>query len=226
MSTPIRVLVCDDHALLRSGLRLLLEAEPDLQVVGEAGDAEEAVERARALAPDVVILDIVLPGRSGIQVLPDIRSAVPGVRVLVVSMQDDPHYVRAAFAAGASGYLPKEAADVELVQAIREVAAGHRFVHPAVGARLAVQAGAVDRSGEASLSERERTVLRLLALGHTNHEIAQMLAISVRTVETHRAHVLRKLGLKTRADIVRYAASTGFLWLPEADAPPVERTGG
>src|SRR4029079_9402198 len=140
MTSSIRVLVCDDHALLRSGLRLLLEGEDDLAVVGEAASAEEAIERAGALDPDVVLLDIVMPGRNGVDALPDLLAAAPATRVLMLSMQDDPTYVRKAFAAGATGYLLKEAADSELVQAVREVAAGRSFVHPALRAPLAAAA--------------------------------------------------------------------------------------
>jgi DNA-binding NarL/FixJ family response regulator len=211
MTSSIRVLVCDDHTLLRSGLRLLLEGEPDIVVVGEAGNADEAIESAGSLEPDVVLLDIVMPGRNGVEALPDLLAAAPESRVLVLSMQDDPTYVRRAFAAGATGYLVKEAADTELVQAIREVAAGRNFVHPALGARLAGVEPDLESSGMELLSEREREVLRLLALGHTNQEIAKLLAISVRTVETHRAHLVHKLGLKTRAEIVRFALATGQL---------------
>jgi DNA-binding NarL/FixJ family response regulator len=211
MTSAIRVLVSDDHALLRSGLRLLLEAEADIAVVGEAANADEAIESARALEPDVVLLDIVMPGRTGIDALPDLLAAAPAARVLVLSMQDDPTYVRRAFAAGASGYLVKEAADTELVLAVREVAAGRSFVHPALGARLAADDADIATPGHEPLSEREQEVLHLLALGHTNQEIAKLLSISVRTVETHRAHLVRKLGVKTRAEIVRYALATGQL---------------
>jgi len=215
MTSSIRVLVCDDHTLLRSGLRLLLDAEPDIAVVGEAANADEAIESAGTLEPDVVLLDVVMPGRNGVDALPDLLRAAPESRVLVLSMQDDPTYVRGAFAAGATGYLVKEAADAELVQAVREVAAGRSFVHPAVGARLAGVEPDVRPSGIELLSEREREVLRLLALGYTNQEIAKMLAISVRTVETHRAHMVRKLGLKTRAEIVRFALATGQLGIAQ-----------
>jgi two-component system, NarL family, response regulator NreC len=209
---PIRVLVCDDHTLLRSGLRRLLEAEGGFEIAAEAADADEAVERAAETQPDVLLLDIVMPGRSGVDAMPDLLAAAPEAKVLMLSMQDDPTYVRRAFAAGASGYVLKEAADDELVQALREVAAGRRYVHPLLGARLA-QAEALD-GGHARadpLSEREREVLRLLALGHTNQEIATILFISVRTAETHRAHIMRKLGLSTRAEIVRHALATGQL---------------
>jgi two-component system, NarL family, response regulator NreC len=208
----VRVLIVDDHAVVRSGLRLVLEREEDLEVVGEAGNADEGVRVARLEKPDVVLLDVVMPGRSGIEATGDVIEASGGAKVLVLSMQDDPSYVREAFASGASGYLLKEAADVEVVQAIREVAAGNRYVHPALGARLAqAEVDAARRSADDPLSDREREVLRLLALGHTNQEIAKDLFISVRTAETHRAHIMRKLGIATRADIVRYALANGYL---------------
>ena len=208
----IRVLIADDHAVVRTGLRLLLESQDDIEVVEEAGSADEAVRHARLHKPDVVLLDVVMPGRSGIEAVPDILQAAKGGKVLVLSMQDDPRYVREAFAAGASGYVLKEAADVELVAAVREVAAGGRYVHPALGARLvAAEAVAAARAADDPLSEREREVLRLLALGHTNQEIAKMLFISVRTAETHRAHIMQKLGLSSRAELVRYALVQGLL---------------
>ncbi len=208
----IRVLIVDDHAVVRSGLKLLLEAEADITVVGEAGSADEGVRAARLEKPDVVLLDVVMPGRSGIEATPELLKAAPTARVLVLSMQDDPSYVREAFAAGARGYVLKEAADVELVQAVREVAGGARYVHPALGARLAAaEVDAASRAAADPLSDREREVLRLLALGHTNQEIAKMLFISVRTAETHRAHIMQKLGLQTRAELVRYALANGLL---------------
>lgn len=212
MSIRIRILIVDDHAVVRSGLRLVLEREDDLEVVGEAGNADEGVRVARLEKPDVVLLDVVMPGRSGIEAAAEVIEASGGAKILVLSMQDDPSYVREAFAVGASGYLLKEAADVELVQAIREVAAGNRYVHPALGARLAqAEVDAARKSSDDPLSDREREVLRLLALGHTNQEIAKELFISVRTAETHRAHIMRKLGLSTRADLVRYALANGYL---------------
>ncbi len=213
----VTVAICDDHALVRSGLRRLLEAEPGLKVVGESATAEEAIEDARLTGPDVLLLDIVLPGRSGIEALPEIAEAAPETKVLMLSMQDDPAYVRQAFAAGALGYLLKEAADAELVQAIREVAHGRRYVHPLLGARLAAaEAAAHEQAQSDPLSEREHEVLRLLALGHTNQEIARILFISVRTAETHRARIMQKLGLRTRAEIVSYALASGGLE-PERD---------
>ena len=208
----IRVLIVDDHALVRSGLRLLLEGEEDITVEDEGGNAEDAIRLARLHKPDVVLLDVVMPGQSGLEAAPEIRRAAPNAQILVLSMQDDPSYVREAFAPGASGYLLKEAADAELVAAVREVAAGRRYVHPALGARLAAaEAEAQARAAADPLSEREREVLRLLALGHTNQEIAKMLYISVRTAETHRAHIMQKLRLSTRAELVRYALQQGLL---------------
>jgi two-component system response regulator NreC len=213
----IRVLVCDDHALVRSGLCRLLESEPAFDVVGEAADADQAVECVADLQPDVLLLDVVMPGRSGIDALADLREASPQTRVLVLSMQDDPRYVRHAFAAGAHGYLVKEAADADLVQAIEAVAAGHRYVHPSLGARLAtVDVEAHGRAATDPLSEREHEVLRLLALGHTNQEIAKLLFISVRTAESHRARIMQKLELSSRAELVRYALASGELQLDAA----------
>jgi DNA-binding NarL/FixJ family response regulator len=209
---PIRVLIVDDHAVVRSGLRLLLDAEPDIEAVGEAENGSRALFEAIELKPDVVLMDLVMPEAGGLESMPTLLQSVPDTRVLVLSMQDDPRYVREAFAAGASGYLLKEAADVELVAAIRAVAAGERYVHPTLGARMvAADATARQRAETDPLSEREREVLHLLALGHTNQEIADMLFISVRTAETHRAHIMRKLGLTTRAELVRYAIAEGLL---------------
>jgi two-component system response regulator NreC len=207
-----RVLIVDDHPVVRAGLRMLLDAEQDIEVVGEAGDVREAVFEARAQRPDVILMDVVMPGQSGIEGAPEVLGEAPDAKLLVLSMQDDPHYVREAFAAGAAGYVLKEAADTELVNAVREVAAGGSYVHPSIGARLAVaDAEERKRADEDPLSEREREVLRLLALGHTNQEIAKSLYISVRTAETHRAHIMQKLRLTTRAELVRYALGQGLL---------------
>ena len=207
-----RVLIVDDHAVVRAGLRSLLDREADLEVVAEAGTADEGVRAARLEKPDVVVLDVVMPGRSGIDAAAEMLEASRGARILVLSMQDDPTYVREAFAAGATGYMLKEAADAELVLAVREVAAGGRYVHPTLGARLAqAEVEAARRAADNPLSDREHEVLRLLALGHTNQEIAKQLFVSVRTAETHRAHIMQKLGLGTRAELVRYALANGML---------------
>ena len=208
----VRILIVDDHAVVRAGLRLLLEAEDDLEPVGEAGSASEAVFQARTLKPDVILLDVVMPDQSGLDVVPTLLHERPETKVLVLSMQDDPQYVRQAFVAGASGYVLKEAADVEVVAAIREVARGGRYVHPELGARLvSAETDERRRAEEDPLSDREREVLRLLALGHTNQEIAQQLFISVRTAETHRAHIMQKLRLSSRAELVRHALTQGLL---------------
>jgi two-component system, NarL family, response regulator NreC len=208
----IRIVVVDDHAVVRSGLRLLLEAEHDMEVVGEAGTAREAIFEVRAQAPDVILLDVVMPGESGIEATPKLLHEAPDAKVLVLSMQDDPRYVREAFAAGASGYVLKEAVDAEVVSAVRDVAGGASYVHPALGARMVAADAEARAAADADpLSEREHEVLSLLALGHTNQEIAQKLFISVRTAETHRAHVMRKLNLATRAELVRYAIEHGQL---------------
>ena len=208
----IRVLIVDDHAVVRSGLHLLLDAEDDIDVVAEAGDVKTVVFEAREKKPDVVLMDVVMPGQSGIEGVPLVLKEAPDSRVLVLSMQDDPRYVREAFSAGASGYVLKEAADAEVVSAVREVAGGGRYLHPALGAQLvSAEAEAKAREEADPLSEREREVMRLLALGHTNQEIAKMLYISVRTAETHRAHIMQKLRLSTRAELVRYAIEQRLL---------------
>ena len=214
-----RVLVCDDHALVRSGLCRLLESEQSFAVVGQAADAEQAIERVAELRPDVLLLDVVMPGRSGIDALADLRAASPDTHILVLSMQDDPSYVRQAFAAGAHGYLVKEAADADLVQAVQDVAVGHKYVHPSLGARLAaLDADAHQRAETDPLSGREHEVLRLLALGHTNQEIAKLLFISVRTAESHRARIMQKLRLSSRAELVGYALASGALKLERAQS--------
>ena len=216
MADRIRIALCDDHAVVRSGLRRILEAEPDLEVVGEAGSADEAVEVARDTRPDVFVMDLGLPDRSGIAATADVCATSPTTRVLVLTVHDDVAYLRRAFDAGAAGYLVKEAADVEMVQAVRQVAAGKQYVHPFLGAALLAPDAATARpagpGGE--LSEREVEVLTLIANGLTNAEIAERLYVSVRTVETHRAHIHQKLNVRTRAEIVRVARESGIL---EAD---------
>src|SRR4029079_12797526 len=172
------------------------DADEHIEVVAEAGDVRTAVFEARDKQPDVVLMDVVMPGQSGIEGVPLVLKEAPDAQVLVLSMQDDPRYVREAFAAGAAGYVLKEAVDAEVVSAVREVAGGGRYVHPALGARLVVADADARAKEEADpLSDREREVMRLLALGHTNQEIAKMLFISVRTAETHRAHIMQKLRL-------------------------------
>jgi len=208
----VRVLLVDDHRVVRTGLRMVLEAELGIAVVDEAGDIRDAVFKTRRHKPDLIVLDVALPDGNGIEAIGRLLEEAPDARVLMLSMEDDPHNVRQAFANGASGYVLKEAAQEELAAAIREVSSGGRYLHPELGARM-VHADMQQRAAEGAdpLSDREREVLRLLAHGHTNQEIAGMLYISVRTAETHRAHIMRKLGFETRAQLVQYAIDQGML---------------
>jgi two-component system response regulator NreC len=193
----IRALLVDDHQIVRSGVRHVLEASGTIDVVGEASGVHEALDRARALRPDVVVLDLTLRDGSGLDVIADLREL--GARVVILSMQDEPVYARKAFELGAQGYVVKDAADEELVAAIDIVLADRIYVHPALAARL------VMREPEDDLTDREREILRLIALGYTNQEIAGQLFLSVRTIEAHRRHILDKLRLSTRAQLVQYA---------------------
>jgi two-component system, NarL family, response regulator NreC len=213
LAEPIRVALCDDHGVVRSGLRRILADEDDIEVVGEAADATEAVALATAERPDVFVMDLGLPGTSGIDATRQVLDASPATAVLVLTVHDDVAYLRKAFDAGARGYLVKDAADVELVLAVRHVASGQEYVHPSLGAALLAPDAANARpSGPGGeLSEREVDVLRMVALGHTNADIAAELFVSVRTVETHRAHVQQKLGIKARADLVRVAREFGLI---------------
>lgn len=203
-----RVLLVDDHDLLRAGLRSRLEQEPDLEVVGDADSAERAVLLARALQPDLVLLDLLLPRTTGFDAIPEIAKVAPDARVIIVSSQTAPSSVRRALTAGAAGYVPKRASDRELITAIHQVSSGSRYVDPELGAALVVDKVSSDLD---DLSEREREVLQLLALGYTNQEIGKKLYISVRTVDTHRAHIMRKLGLDTRAELVLFALAHGLI---------------
>jgi two-component system, NarL family, response regulator NreC len=204
----ISVLLVDDHAVFRSALRVRLEQEDEIVPVGEAGTAEQAVTRARTLQPDVVLIDLLMPRTSGYQAIPELLRVSPNSRILVVSSQTGPTPVRQALSAGAHGYVPKRASDTEVVDAIRRLAAGERYVDPDLGAQLVIDDSvpALD-----PLSDRERDVLHLLALGHTNQEIGKKLFISVRTVDTHRAHIMRKLRLETRAELVLFALANGLI---------------
>jgi two-component system, NarL family, response regulator NreC len=208
----IRVLIVDDHAVVRSGLRHVLDSEAGIEVVGEAADARHATFEARAKQPDVILMDVVMPGASGIQAIPEVLAVAPAAHVLMLSMQDDPRYVREAFAAGAAGYILKEAVDTDVVAAVRVIAAGGRYVHPTLGARM-VAADAAERADAQTnpLSNRELEILHLLALGHTNQEVAELLCLSVRTAETHRSNIMQKLRMQTRAELVRHALKLGLL---------------
>ena len=207
-SVTTTIVLADDHTVMRNALRLLLDAEPDFEVVAEAGTAEDAVRYVRGHKPTVLILDLNMPGKSSLEAIPDIQEASPATEIVVLTMQNEPAFARRALQAGVRGYVLKEAADAELVQAVRSAAAGDTYLQPALGARLA--AGADGRQGD-ELSDRERDVLRLIALGHTNAEVAEQLYISIRTVESHRAHIQQKLRLSTRAELVRYALEHGLV---------------
>ena len=207
--TPIRVLIADDHALLRSGLRALLSSQPDMVVVGEASDGAEAVELALALAPDVVLLDLSMRGTDGFAALERFRRECPRSRILVLTMYDHEPYMRAALAASAAGFVVKQSADGELFAAIRAVHEGRSYYNVRLDTPSATPAA--PKKPEARLSRREREVLEQLALGHTNQEVADKLRIGVKSVETYRTRLTEKLGLRTRADLVRYALAAGLL---------------
>jgi two-component system response regulator NreC len=202
------IVLADDHTVVRSALRMLLEAESDFEVVAEAGDAETAVRYVRGHKPTVLILDLNMPGRSSLEAIPDIKEASPATEIVVLTMQNEPAFARKALQAGVRGYVLKEAADGELVQAVRSAAAGDTYLQPALGARLAAEPDSQQGDG---LSERESEVLRLIALGHTNAEVAERLYLSIRTVESHRAHIQQKLRLSSRAELVQYALENGMV---------------
>jgi two-component system response regulator NreC len=200
----LRVVLADDHAIVRSGLRLLLEAEEDIEVVAEAGDVEAAVAEVERHEPDVLLLDLHMPGGPSLPVIPRLRETCPDTRVVVLTAQRDPSYAAEAMRLGTSGYVPKEAAGRQLVRAIRIAADGGTYLEPRLGARLAADAASAMRSVP-ELTEREIEVLRLIARGLTNREIAERLFLSVRTIESHRARIQRKLGRSGRSDLVEYA---------------------
>jgi two-component system, NarL family, response regulator NreC len=220
----IGVILVDDHAVVRTGLRLLLEAEPDLAVLGEAATAADAIERVGELTPDVLLLDITMPGGGGIGALERLRKASPETRVLMLTMHDDPEYLRVALVSGAAGFILKNAAGAELLSAIRTVHQGRTYVDPTLaGAALRGILAAAERAGAGEnptdrLSRREIEVLRQLALGYTNKEIANRLDLSVKSVETYRARVSEKLGLSGRAELFRYALENGMILPDKAPA--------
>jgi two-component system, NarL family, response regulator NreC len=204
---PIRVIIADDHSIVRRGLRELLEAEGDFEVVAEAGDLADTKRYLRGHRPDVLILDLNMPDGSSLEAIPAMRGDCPDTRIVVLTMQNEPAYARRALSAGALGYVLKDAADAELVEAVRRASAGDSYLNPRLGARLAAEpSGPPD-----GLTERELDVLRMIALGHTNAEVADRLYLSVRTVETHRAHIQQKLSLGSRSELVRYALAHGLV---------------
>jgi two-component system response regulator NreC len=205
---PIRIVLADDHAVVRSGLRMLLDSERDFEVVAEASDVEGARRYSHGHHPKVLVLDLNMPGGSSLEAIPVILGESPGTQIVVLTMQQEPAFAREALRAGALGYVLKDAADEELVEAVRRAAVGERYLNPRLGARIASEPppGPPD-----DLSEREVEVLKLIALGHTNVEIAEQLYLSVRTVETHRSHIQQKLRLSSRAELVGYALERGLV---------------
>jgi two-component system response regulator NreC len=213
----LRVFIADDHAVLRSGLRLLINEQPDMEVVGEASDGVAAQQRIPETAPDVALIDLSMPPRDGLEVIRHVTAACPTARVLVLTMHDDAGYLRMALAAGAAGYVVKTAVDGELLSAIRAVAQGRTFVDLACRPAEVLQDRDVPspsrtpRTPPAVLSSREREVLNHVARGFTNQQIAERLSLSTKTVETYRARLMEKLALRSRADLVRYALDQGIL---------------
>ncbi len=218
MSTPIRILLADDHTVLRTGLAALLNARGDMVVVGEAADGAELLTLAETTNPDVILLDLTMPRLGGLEALPLLRQRVPTTRILILTMHQDEGYLRHAIKGGASGYVLKKAADVELITAIQAVMRGDVYVHPSMTRVLfdeIAPESAHSTNGEidpwATLSEREQEVLQLVALGHTSKEIADQLVVSAKTVDTYRARGMEKLGLRSRAALVRFALARGLL---------------
>lgn len=208
-AATVTIVVADDHAVVRGGLRRLLDAEPDLHVVAEAGDVDEAKARVAEHTPSILLLDLHMPGGGSLPALRAIRDASPATGILILTMQDDPGYAREAMLRGARGYVLKEAEEADLLHAVRTVAAGATYLQPELGARLLTEPAGAPQSSP--LTQREHEVLRLLALGHTNAEVADRLHLSVRTVETHRANIQSKLGSTSRAELVRHALERGLI---------------
>jgi two-component system response regulator NreC len=205
---PITVVVTDDHVVVREGLRLLIDSEPQMRVVAEADDVASARLQMREHQPTVLVLDVNLGGESGLDAIPLLRKEAPGTAILVLTMEKEAAYASQAFDAGAAGYVIKDAAAKELVRAIRAIAAGETYVHPEIGGRL-LQAKL--RPPEEPLTDRERQVLGLIAMGHTNAQVSEQLYLSVRTVESHRARMYEKLGVRSRAELIRYALDHGLV---------------
>ena len=213
-STPpeqmaISIVLADDHKIVRSGIRMVLEEQPDMQVVAEAGDGEGAARYALGHKPQILVLDLNMPGVSGLDAIPRIQEASPATAIIVLTMQAEPAFAREALQSGAKGYVIKQSAASELVGAIRAVIAGDTYINPSLGARLAAEPAPEGPPDD--LTPRETEILGLLALGYTNPEIADQLVLSVRTVETHRANVQRKIEASTRAELVAYAVAHGLM---------------
>jgi DNA-binding NarL/FixJ family response regulator len=216
MANPLRILLADDHATVRQGLKLLIDRQPDMSVVGEAGDGHSAVQQAKALNPDVVVMDISMPGMNGMIATRMLKRIQPRVMIVALTRHDEQAYLEGLLRAGASGFVLKQSAPTEFIQAIRAVAAGGMYLDPAMTSHVAggllAEHAQFSTGGRAAISERESEVLRLIAAGHSNKEVATQLKISVKTVEVHKANAMRKLGLSGRVDIVRYGVLQGWLY--------------
>jgi DNA-binding NarL/FixJ family response regulator len=213
----IRVLLADDHAVLRAGLKTLFGIQPDIEVIGEVADGNEALRKSLELIPDIVLLDITMPGLNGLEVTQEIKRQHPAIKILVLTMHEDESYLRRMLQAGADGYLPKKAADTELIAAIRATYRGEHFIHSSMTAGLVTDlkkkevTNLKEGEGHGGLSSREKEVLQLLALGYTNQQISDQLYLSVKTVETYKARIKEKLGVQGRAELVRHALQMGLL---------------
>ncbi len=218
MSDKIRVLIVDDHVIVREGLRSLLEAQPDIKVAGEATDGEEAVSKTREIQPDIVLMDITMPGMSGLEATRQIRRQSPDAKILALTMHEGDEYFFKILEAGASGYFIKGGSSSELISALRAVHQGDVFIYPTMAKKLLndylkrVRAGH-DKESYDGLTNREREILKLIAEGHTNQDIADLLVLSIATVQTHRAHIMAKLGLRSPAELIKYAVRHGFITL-------------
>ena len=215
-ATKVKILIADDHAIVREGIRMILEAQPDFEVVGEAEDGDEAVRLARKLAPEVVVMDISMPKLNGVEATQAIREGLPGVHVLILTMHEEQSYLFQLLRLGAAGYVLKRAAATDLVEAVRATHRGETFLYPAVAQSIVQDYLERLRTGEGSeryggLTYREREILVLIAEGLTNAQIAEKLVISVKTVQTHRAHIMKKLDLHDRSLLVRYAVRKGLI---------------
>ena len=224
MDKKIRVLIADDHAVLRAGVNMLLNAQPDMEVVGEASNSEEAISKTMELKPDVLLLDITMPGPGGIEVIRKLKAEGVPTAILVLTMHEDEGYFRETLSSGALGYIPKKAADTELISAIRIVNSGQVFLYPSLTKNLVkelIYSGAFDKEVEPDsygrLSRREREVLQLVAQGYTNQQMADRLFLSVKTIETYKTRVMEKLDLHSRVELVRYALQRGLLTNEQAD---------
>ena len=212
----IHILLADDHTILRAGLKMMLNAQPDMEVVGEAQGGRHAIAEAQRLRPDIILMDITMPDLSGIEATRQIKKILPDVKVLVLTMHENEEYVFQALRAGASGYMLKEAADTELITALHVVYDGHFYLSPTaqsvmVGDYLQRVKAGDERDSYSNLTEREREILKLVAEGYTNNQIAEKLVISPKTVDTHRTHIMDKLNLHSRAELVKYAIRRGLL---------------